>query len=102
MAQLNITSVTQSASTVTVDGAGFSTRTVINFFNAQGGGVVNLGGLNPDGSRVIPLTLVNSNHFTFALPAGAMPGPAFVQGLNPPFVPFTSTGASPGGAFTLF
>ncbi len=74
---------------------------MINLFNAQGGGVVNLGGLNPDGSPAIPLTLVNSNRFTFAVPAGAMPGAAFVQALNPPFVPFTSTRSSPGGGFTL-
>jgi len=35
------------------------------------------------------------------VPAKAIPGPSYVQALNPPFVPFTSTGMAPGGAFKL-
>ena len=31
----------------------------------------------------------------------AVAGPSYVQALNPPFVPFTSSGSGPGGAFTL-
>ena len=46
-ARINVTKVTQSGSTVTVDGTGFSTLTVINLFNTQAGKTVNLGGLNP-------------------------------------------------------
>ena len=42
-------------STVTVDGTGFSTLTVINLFNTQARGSVNLGGLKPDGMPQIPL-----------------------------------------------
>jgi hypothetical protein len=101
-AQIIVTSVTQSAggSTITVDGAGFSTLTVINFFNAQSGGVANLGGLGAAGPK-ITLTLVNSTRFTFARPTGAVSGPAFVQALNPPFVPFTSSGTDPCAAFPL-
>ncbi len=49
-ARIIVTNVTQSASTLTVDGAGFSSLTVINFFNAQKGGVVNLGGLTAAGA----------------------------------------------------
>ena len=104
-ARILVTKVTQSGkgpgSTVTVDGTGFSTLTVINLFNTQAGGTVNLGGLKPDGMPQIPLTLVNSTRFTFKVPAGAMAGPAFIQGFNPPFLPFTSTGNDLGGAFTL-
>ena len=100
-AQITVASVGQAAGTITVDGTGFSTRTVINFFNAQKGGVVNLGGLTPAGAAKIPLKLANSTRFTFTKPAGAMAGPAFVQALNPPFVPFTSSGNGAGGAFTL-
>jgi len=74
---------------------------VINFFNAQKGGVVNLGGLKGGGSPKIPLTPVSSTRFTFIKPAGAMPGPSFVQALNPSFVPFTSSGNDPCGAFAL-
>jgi len=62
--------------------------------------VVNLGGLNPDGSPKIPYSLTPDGELNFALPAGLMPGPAYVQLLNPPFIPFTSTGNTPAGAFT--
>ena len=44
---------------------------------------------------------MNETKFTFTKPAGAMAGPSYVQALNPPFVPFTSSGNGPGGAFTL-
>jgi len=47
------------------------------------------------------LTLINSNQFTFTEPGGAVAGPSYVQALNPPFVPFTSSGNGSGGAFTL-
>ena len=100
-ARIIVTNVTQTGSTLTVDGAGFSTLTVINFFNAQVGGVVNLGGLTATGAAKIPITLVNSTRITFMVPPGAMAGPAFVQALNPPFVPFTSSGNDPCGGFTL-
>jgi len=99
-AHVHVTSVSQNVSTLTVNGSGFSALTVINFFNAQGGGVLNLGGLN-SGKPVIPLHLVNDAQFTFTVPAGALPGPAYVQALNPPFVPYSSSGNDPGGAFTL-
>ena len=104
-ARILVTRATQSGSgpgsTVTVDGTGFSTLTVINLFNAQAGGTVNLGGLNAANQPRIALTLVNSTRFTFKVPAGAMAGPAFIQGFNPPFLPFTSTGNDPCAAFTL-
>ena len=100
-AKINVTSVSQAGATITVNGAGFSTLTVINFFNAQGGGVVNLGGLKTGGKPNIPLKFVNQNLFTFTTPAGAVPGASYVQALNPPFLPFTSSGTVTGGAFTL-
>ena len=77
---------------------------MINFFNKQGAIVVNLGGLKPGGTPKIPLTFSggSSTSFKFTKPAGAVAGPAYVQALNPPFVPFTSSGNDPGGAFTLF
>jgi hypothetical protein len=100
-ARILVTKVTQTGGTLTVDGAGFSTLTVINFFNAQAEGTVNLGGLTAAGAAKIPITLINSTRFTFTEPKGATPGPAFVQALNPPFVPFTSSGNDPCGAFAL-
>ena len=100
-AQISVSGIEQTGSTVTISGAGFSTFSVINFFNLQGGAVVNLGGLNSDGTPKIPLTLVNARSLTFNLPAGAVAGAAYVQVLNPPFIPFSSTGNSPAGAFEL-
>jgi parallel beta-helix repeat protein len=108
-AQISVTFVAETPAgfakrgpTIMVNGTGFSSLTVINFFNAQKGGVVNLGGLNPDGTPKIPLTFVNDNQFSFVVSAAtAAPGPSYVQALNPPFVPFTSSGNDPGGAFTL-
>jgi photosystem II stability/assembly factor-like uncharacterized protein len=100
-AKITVASVGQAAGTITVDGTGFSTRTVINFFNKQGAVVKNLGGLKPGGTPNIPLTLINETRLTFTKPAGSVAGPAYVQALNPPFVPFTSSGTGPGGAFTL-
>lgn len=98
---ITLTSVTQTGSTITVTGTGFSPLTVINFFNLQPIGVVNLGGFGPRGTAKIPLTLSSSDKFSFTKPAGSVPGPAYVQALSPPFVPFTSSGNSAGGAFTL-
>jgi hypothetical protein len=73
---------------------------VINFFNKQGVVVVNLGGI-VGGVSKIPLTLINDTEFRFTKPAGSVAGPAYVQALNPPFVPFTSSGNGPGGGFML-
>ena len=75
--------------------------TVINFFNTQGATAVNLGGLKPDGTPKIPLTFIDENKFTFTKPGGALAGASYVQALNPPFVPFTSSGTGPGGDLTL-
>ena len=53
------------------------------------------------GKAQIPLTIVDDTSFTFSVPAGAVPGASFLQALNPPFLPFTSSGNDAGGAFTL-
>jgi hypothetical protein len=95
-----ITSVSVAGSMVTVTGTGFSRLSVINLFNRQGGGVVNLGGLSGGAARV-PLTFVSDTQFSFARPAGAVAGPAFVEVLNPPFIPFSSSGNDPEGAFGI-
>ncbi len=100
-ARISVTGAAQSGPTVTVSGAGFSALTVINLFNLQPGSVVNLGGLNSDGTPKIPISLTGDGQFTFTLPGTVVAGPAFVQALNPPFIPFTSSGDDPGGAFTV-
>jgi hypothetical protein len=100
-ARITVSSVTQAGSIISVNGTGFSRLTVINFFNRQHGVAVNLGGLTSTGGPKIPLTFINSKQFTFKVPAGAIAGPAYVQALNPPYVPFSSSGDTPDGAFTL-
>ena len=101
-AKITVTSVGQVGSTITVHGTGFSTLTVINLFNKQGAIVVNLGGFGPGGTPKIPLTFIDDTTFSFTKPFSAVPGAAYVQAFNPPFVPFTSSGTGPSGAFTLF
>jgi sugar lactone lactonase YvrE len=98
---ITVTSVVQSAEQITVFGAGFSPLTVINFFNTQGTAVFNLGGLTSGGKPRIALTLINSGEFIFPVPSTARAGASYVQAINPPFIPFTSSGNAPGGAFTL-
>jgi hypothetical protein len=95
-----ITGVTVAGATVTVRGTGFSRASVVNLFNLQGGGAVNLGGLSGGAPR-LPLTFVSDTEIAFARPAGAVAGPAFVEVLNPPFIAFASSGSDPDGAFTL-
>jgi hypothetical protein len=109
-AAVTVGKVTQAAGAcvVTVDGTGFAVTgsglpnfTVINLFNRQTGGAVNLGGLNAKGGAKIPLNVSTSTRFTFSLArTGFAPGPSYVQVLNPPFVPFTSSGNAPAGSFT--
>ena len=96
-----VTDEVQTETTLTVDGAGFPTLTVINLFNARGATVVNLGGLNALGMPRIPIKLINSTKFSITLPAGAVPSAAFIEALNPPFLAFTSSGNDPCDAFTL-
>jgi hypothetical protein len=97
-----VTAVNQSGAVVAVSGTGFSILTVINLFNGQAAGVVNLGGLKPDGTPRIPLTFIDNTQFSFTLPSAAIAGPGYVQALNPPFVPFSSSGNGAGGAFTIW
>ena len=100
-AQIAISRISQVGSTVTVTGSGFSSLTVVNLFNLQSGEVVNLGGLNAGGSPMIPISLISDTEITFTVPAGVVAGPAYVQALNPPFIPFTSSGNSTAGAFEV-
>jgi hypothetical protein len=100
-ARPTVSSVSVSGTTITVIGTGFSVLSVINLYNLQGGSVVNLGGLGPGGAARLPLTIVDDTQFTFATPPGAVAGPAFVEVLNPPFIPFSSSGNDPDGAFTM-
>jgi hypothetical protein len=97
-ARVTVSRVSVAGPTVTVEGTGFSSLTVVNLFNVQGGGTVNLGGLGPAGPRV-PLTVVSPTELRFARPAAAAAGAAFVEVLNPPFIAYSSSGGDPHGAF---
>ena len=100
-APLTLTGVSQSGNVITVVGTGFSVVSVINFFNvASNGAVTNFGGYGANGPR-IPLNVVSDTMFTFTVPAGAVTGSAYVQVINPPFIPFSSSGGDPHGAFHL-
>ncbi len=101
-ALLTISGIAQVGTTVTVDGTGFSTLSVINLFAQKAaGGVDNFGGLGVGGTAKIPLTVQSPTRFSFTAPAGAASGPAFVMVLNPPYIPYSSSGSGPSGAFTL-
>ena len=100
-ALVTISNISQVGSTITVTGTGFSTMSVINLFNAQAVGCANLGGVSQSGNPMIPLTLLSDTQFTFQVPAGAMTGSAYVQVLNPPFIPFSTSGSDPDGGFHL-
>lgn len=100
-ARLDITGITQQGSTVTVDGAGFSALSVINLWNQQGAGSVYFGGYNVQGQANVPLTVQSSTRFTFAVPSGAATGPSYLQVVNPPFIPSSTTGSDPNGSFML-
>jgi outer membrane protein assembly factor BamB len=107
-ARVTVSGVKQTGCSVAVNGTGFAVSgaglppfTVINLFNRQGGGAVNLGGLNPAGNAKIALHVASANQFSFNLAGtGVEPGASYVQVLNPPFVPFTSSGNSVNGSFT--
>jgi len=47
------------------------------------------------------VTVVSQTQLQFAKPATAVPGPAYVQVINPPYIGFTSSGNDPNGGFTL-
>jgi streptogramin lyase len=99
--QAGIDSVHQKGLILELAGGAFSSLTVINFFNSQPGGVENLGGIGPGGKPKIRLSVIDADHSSFQVPAGAFTGPSYVQSVNAPFVPFTSSGTGPGGAIDL-
>ena len=76
-ARITVTSVIQAGSTITVNGTGFSSLTVINFFNRG----LHLGGLGTYPN--IPLTLIDSTQVTFTKPSGSVAGAGLRAGAQP-------------------
>jgi hypothetical protein len=100
--KISVIGITQKGTKLIIDGTGFSTLTVINFYATRAGAAaVNLGGLTTAGAAAIAINLVSDTELTFNVPADAAAGPAYVQALNPPFIPFSSSGNNPNGAFIL-
>ena len=100
-ATVSISSIVQNGRTVTINGTGFSTLSVINLFNTQGSFVINLGGYWPtNGKPQVPLTFVSSTQLRFTAPLSAMSGSTYVTVINPPYIPFSSSNG-PAGGFML-
>lgn len=100
-AAVTISDVSVAGDVVSVDGSGFSPLTVINLFAAGAGGLTNFGGFDGQGAAKVALSGLTSTHFSFALPHGALAGKAYVEAINPPFIPFASSAGDPDGAFTI-
>jgi tRNA (mo5U34)-methyltransferase len=100
-AALSVDKVTQEGASIFVLGSGFTHDTAINLFCKSGERDVNLGGLDPEGTPLIPVTVHSPTLLSFTVPEAAQPGPAYVQALNPPFIDNLSSGTGPGGSFEL-
>jgi hypothetical protein len=70
-----------------------------SLFAQTASGVQNLGGLNGSGNSNIPLTIDSETQFHFTRPAAALGGGAYVMAINPPFIPYSSSGVGPSGGF---
>ena len=103
---LRVWHVHQSGALIRVEGSGFEAFTRINFYQSkfpfyQRNAPLNLGGVDAAGKPKIPLTMDGDSRFTFKVPADALPGEWYVEAVNPPFLPFSSSYTDPGGAFVL-
>jgi outer membrane protein assembly factor BamB len=106
-AKVTVSGVKQTGCLLAVNGSGFAVSgtglppfTVINLFNRQASTAVNLGGIAA-GNPKIALDVASANQLTFSLAGvGIEPGASYVQVLNPPFVPFSSSGNTANAAFT--
>ena len=93
---IEVKRVYQSGALITVEGAGFSTATVINLY--CGKPVSNLGGFDTVEKPKIPLEIDGDSRIRLKVPHGAPPGQCYLEALNPPFLPFSSSYDDPGGA----
>lgn len=100
-ARIAVDAVTQEGDRIVVTGKGFAANTVLNLFNRQGGAAVNLGGLDGTGKPVLGLDVISPERIEVSRPPNAVPGPAFVQALNPPFLASTASQPTEAAAFEL-
>jgi 2-polyprenyl-3-methyl-5-hydroxy-6-metoxy-1,4-benzoquinol methylase len=93
--------VTREGSTIFVMGSGFTPNTAINFFFTREEKDVNLGGLDPRGNSIIPVTFHSPALLSFTVPEGVQAGRCYVQAVNPPFTENHHSGSGQGGSFVL-
>lgn len=93
-ARITITGVTQQGSNIVVTGTGFCVLTRINLWDTWATGSAYFG-------PQIQISLQSDTQLSFPIPNGAQPGSAYVQVLNPPFIPFSHSGADPDGSFAI-
>jgi len=60
-----------------------------------------LGGLDPQGDSIIPVTFHSPAMLSFTAPDGADPGRCYIQAGNPPFTERLHSGTGLGGSFVL-
>ncbi len=98
-APIQVTRVYQSGAVITVEGTGFSTASVVNLY--CGKPLENLGGFDTARKPVLHLEVASDSELSFTVPPKAKAGKCYLEALNPPFLPFSSSYADPGGAFIL-
>jgi hypothetical protein len=98
-APIQVRQVYQSGALLTVEGTGFSTATVVNLY--CGRPLDNFGGFDAAGRPLLHLEVEGDSKLRFTVPSRATAGKCYVEALNPPFLPFSSSYNDPGGSFIL-
>ncbi len=98
-APIQVKHVYQSGAALTVKGTGFSTATVVNLY--CGRPLDNFGGFDAAGKPVLHLEVDGGSELRFTVPSKAKAGKCYLEALNPPFLPFSSSYNDPGGGFIL-
>jgi tRNA (mo5U34)-methyltransferase len=80
-----ITGVRRLGRTLVVNGAGFSDRSVVNFFYREAGRALNAGGLTPDGDFKMAVNIESERELGFELPEVIDDGEVAVEIANPPY-----------------
>lgn len=93
--------IIQNGPTIHVVGTGFTPNTALAFFVRRGEQVVNIGGVNPQGESIIPVTFHSPGLLSITVPEGANPGRCHIRAVNPPFTDNRDSGAGSGGDFVL-
>jgi len=96
-----VTAVAVRDGQIIVEGRDVSPGVVVNVFQQQDAAAVNLGGVTPDGQPRILVTHSSPGTLTFPVPPGLRAGAFYVQLVNPPFRPETTSRDEPAARATL-